>query len=148
MSQRVSYHNEPKGRWWVSSTPFGFIFGLSVQVLFCSSFANYWFKRISARFQHHFRICLLWFLHKKECTFYNYRFCCTELRWMLINLTAICFTSLDTGLVAARSELTISKCEWNRIVDETTQSLIDIEGRRGTHCVCLYRAVGNGRVRG
>ena len=29
---------------------------------------------------HHFKICLLWFLHEKECSFYTNPFCCTEMR--------------------------------------------------------------------
>ena len=26
-------------------------------------------------FQHHFKICLLWLLHEKECSFHTYLFC-------------------------------------------------------------------------
>ena len=40
-------------------------------------------------FQHHFNVCLLWFLHKKRSSFYTHLFCFTEMRWMFISSTAI-----------------------------------------------------------
>ena len=61
-------------------------------------------KRISTTFQHHFKICFLWFLHEKECSFYTYFFfCCSEMRWMFIISTAIWFTGWDTSSVASRA---------------------------------------------
>ena len=75
----------------------------------------------SEGFQEHFSIiskfvCCDFYL-KKECSFYNHLFCCTEIRWMFISWTTIWVTSLDTGSVAsrARRQLTSSKCEWTRI---------------------------------
>ena len=67
-----------------------------IGVLVQSSFANDQFRRISATFQHHFKIYLSWFLHEKECSFNADLFCCTE---------------TDTGSVASRAktELTSSK---------------------------------------
>ena len=38
-----------------------------VGALVHSSLANDYFRRISTTFQHHLKICLLWFLHEKEC---------------------------------------------------------------------------------
>ena len=74
-------------------------------------------RRILRTFQHHFKICLLWILHKKECSFYTHLFCCTEIKWLFINSTAIWVTGSDTSSVAfrARSQLTRSKCKWTRI---------------------------------
>ena len=68
-------------------------------------------------FQHHFKICLLWFLHKKRCSFYTHLFCFTEMRWMFISSTAIWVAGWDTSSVGSRagSDLTSSKCEWARI---------------------------------
>ena len=90
------------------------------------SFANGYCKSILASFHHHFKICLLWLLHKKECSFYSCLFCCTLMRWLFIISSAI----WDTGSVASRaqSELNRSKCEWTRIwtiynVHETTPNL-------------------------
>jgi hypothetical protein len=84
------------------------------------------FSIISPSFHHHFKICLLWLLHKKECSFYSCLFCCTLMRWLFIISSAI----WDTGSVASRaqSELNRSKCEWTRIwtiynVHETTPNL-------------------------
>ena len=59
-----------QGPWWVSSTPFPFVyqFNSRIGILVHSSFANDQIKRISTTFQHHFRICLLVFLHRKEHT--------------------------------------------------------------------------------
>ena len=76
-----------------------------------------YFRRISTKFQHHFKICLLWFLHEKECSFYTNLFYCTEMRWLFISSTAIWVTGSDTGSVAsrARTELTSSKHDWTRI---------------------------------
>ena len=34
----------------------------------------------SEGFQYHFKNRLLWLLHEKECSFYTYLFCCTEIR--------------------------------------------------------------------
>ena len=34
---------------------------------------------ISTTFQHLFKICLLWFLPEKECSFYTHLFSCTEM---------------------------------------------------------------------
>ena len=80
-----------KGRQQVKQTSVGFIytfwFSLSPTssiveqgVLVNSSFANDQFRAISTTFQHHFKICLLWFLHEKECSFYTHLFYCTEIR--------------------------------------------------------------------
>ena len=98
-----------------------------VEALVNSSFA----KTSSEGFRHPFKICLMWLLHKEECSFYTYLFCCTEMRWMFISLTAIWVTGSDTGSVAsrARSKLTSTKCEWTRIwtiynVDETTPRVL------------------------
>ena len=60
------------------------------------SFTNDYFKRISTWFQHDFKICLLWFLLKEDCSF-------AEMRWMFISSTAIWVTSSDTGSVASRA---------------------------------------------
>ena len=97
--------------------PFVYQFNSRIGVLVHSSFANDEFRRISTTFQHHFKICLLWFLHEKECSFYSHLFCCTEMRWLFISSTAIWVTGSDTGSVAsrARTELTSSKCDWTRI---------------------------------
>ena len=35
--------------------------------------------------QHHFKICLLWLLNEKECSFYTHLFCCTEMRCLFIS---------------------------------------------------------------
>ena len=35
---------------------------------------------ILTMFQHHFKVCLLWFLHEKDCSFYTHLFCCSEMR--------------------------------------------------------------------
>ena len=53
-------------------------------------------QKISTTFQHHSKICLLWFLHQKECSFYTHLFCCTEMRLMFISSTAIWVTGSDT----------------------------------------------------
>ena len=50
---------------------FPFVYQLNSGVLVHSSFGNDQFRRISAVFQHHFKICLFWFLHP---------FCCIEMR--------------------------------------------------------------------
>ena len=44
-------------------------FNSRIWVLFHSLFACEKFRRISTTFQHHFKICLMWFLHKKVCRF-------------------------------------------------------------------------------
>ena len=49
----------------------------------------YQFRRISTTFQHHFKTCLLWFLHEKNCSFYIHLFCCTEMISLFISSTAI-----------------------------------------------------------
>ena len=86
-------------------------------VLVHLSFANDQFRRSSTKFQLHFKICLLWFLHGKECIFYTHLFCYTEMRRLFISSTAIWITGSDTGSVAsrARTKLTSSKCDWTRI---------------------------------
>ena len=56
----------------IYSTPFGIPFrqfNSRKGVLVRSSFANDQFRRISTKFQHHFKICLLWFLHEKNVAF-------------------------------------------------------------------------------
>ena len=63
-------------------------------------------------FQHHFKTCLLWLLLTKECSFYYYLFCCTEMRFQ------VPFKLQVQILVVAsnpRSELNKSKCEWTKI---------------------------------
>ena len=60
--------------------PFVYQFNSRIGVIVYSSFANDQFRRISTTFQHHFKICLLWFLHEKECNFYTNLFYCTEMR--------------------------------------------------------------------
>ena len=100
--------------------PFIYQFHCRIEALVCSSFENDYFRRISALFQHHFEIRLLWLLHEKECSFYTYPCCCTEIRWLFISSSAV----WGTGSVASRS-----KCGWTRIwtiksIDETTLYLI------------------------
>ena len=97
--------------------PFVYQFHSRIEALVCSSFENDYFRRISALFKHHFKICLLWLLHEKECSCYFYLSCCTEMRWLFISSSAIWVTESDAGVVAsrARSELTRSKCRWTRI---------------------------------
>ena len=75
------------------------------------------FRRISTTLQDYFKICLLWFLHKKECSVCTPLFWCTEMRWLFISSIAIWVTDSDTGSVAskARSQLTKPKWEWTRI---------------------------------
>ena len=76
---------------------------------------------ISTTFQHHFKICLLWFLPEKECSFYTHLFWCTEMRWLFISSTASSATGSATGSAngsvasRARTELISSKCDWTRI---------------------------------
>jgi hypothetical protein len=69
---------------WVLSTPFGLPFypqfHSRIGVLVHSSFAYDRFRKILTTFQHNFKICLLWILHKKECCFYTHLFCCNEMR--------------------------------------------------------------------
>ena len=60
--------------------PFVYQFNSRIGVLVSSSFANDEFRRISTTVQHLFKICLLWFLHEKECSFHTHLFCCTEMR--------------------------------------------------------------------
>jgi hypothetical protein len=97
--------------------PFVYRFHSRIEAVHHSSFANDQFRRISASFQLHFKICLFWLLYEKECSFYTYLFCCTELKWMFIISTAFWVTGWDTGSVAprAKSELPSSTCEWTRI---------------------------------
>ena len=120
--------------------PFVYQFNSRIEALVCSSLANDKFRRISTSFGHHFKICLLWLLHEKECSFSSYLFCCTKIslfvteeilysitavsdqgstkmRCLFISSSAICVTGSDTGSVASRAsgELTSSKCEWTRI---------------------------------
>ena len=85
-----------------------------IEALVSSSFANGKFRRISVSFQHHFKIYLLWLLHEKECSFYSYLFCCTEMTWMFIISSTIWVNGWDTSSVASRSrsELTSSQCNW------------------------------------
>ena len=59
--------------------PFVYQFNSRIGVLVHSSFANDYFRRISTTFQHHFKICLLWFLYEKKYSFYTHLFCCTEM---------------------------------------------------------------------
>ena len=94
--------------------PFVYQFYSIIEALVSSSFANDEFRRISVSFQHHFKIYLLWLLHEKECSFYSYLFCCTEMTWMFIISTTIWVNGWDTSSVAsrARSELTSSQCNW------------------------------------
>ena len=54
--------------------PFVYLFSSRIGVLTHSLFANDLFKRISTTFQQHFKICFLWFLHEKECSFYTHLF--------------------------------------------------------------------------
>ena len=49
---------------------------------------------MSTTFQLHFKICLLWFLLEKLCSFYTHLFCCTEMRWLFISSTTIWVTSI------------------------------------------------------
>ena len=60
--------------------PFIYQFNYRIEALVCSSFANDYFRRISPSFHHHFKICLLWYLHEKEYSFYIYFFYCTEMK--------------------------------------------------------------------
>ena len=94
--------------------PFVYQFYSIIEALVSSSFANDEFRRISVSFQHHFKIYLLWLLHEKECSFYSYLFCCTEMTWMFIISTTIWVNGWDTSSVAsrARSELTSLQCSW------------------------------------
>ena len=112
--------------------PFVYQFYSIIEALVSSSFANDEFRRISASFQHHFKIYLLWLLHEKESSFYYYLFCCTEMTWMFIISTTIWVNGWDTSSVAsrARSELTSSKCNWKgnwkgKGTDETPHSRRD-----------------------
>ena len=109
--------------------PFVYQFYSIIEALVSSSFANDEFRRISVSFQHHFKIYLLWLLHEKECSFYSYLFCCTEMRWLFISSSAIWVTGSNIGSVSSRAtkELTRSKWEWTRIwtiknVDQTILS--------------------------
>ena len=101
-----------KGGFHLYLLEFPFIYQLysRIEALVSSSFANDLFKRIPASFQHHFKICLLWLLHEKECTFFTYLFCCTEMTWLFIISTTVWVNSWVTSSVAsrARSELTNS----------------------------------------
>ena len=108
--------------------PFVYQFYSIIEALVSSSFANDEFRRISVSFQHHFKIYLLWLLHEKECSFYSYLFCCTEMTWMFIISTTIWVNGWDTSSVAsrARSELTSWQCYWKgnrkgKGTDETPQ---------------------------
>ena len=94
--------------------PFVYQFYSIIEALVSSSFANDEFRRISVSFHHHFKIHLLWLLDEKECSFYSYLFCCTEMTWMFIISTTIWVNGWDTSSVAsrARSELTSSQCNW------------------------------------
>ena len=67
--------------------PFVCQFNSRIGVLVHSSFSNEKYRRISTTFQHHYKICLLWFLHEKECSFYTYLFNCTEMRWLFTSST-------------------------------------------------------------
>ena len=111
--------------------PFVYQFYSIIEALVSSSFANDEFRRISVSFQHHFKIYLLWLLHEKECSFYSYLFCCTEMTWMFIISTTIWVNGWDTSSVAsrARSELTSSQCNWKgnrkgKGTDETPLNLM------------------------
>ena len=69
-------------------------------------------RRISTTFQYHFKICLLWFLHEKECSFYTHLFCCTEMGWLSISSTAIWVTGSDTSSVAFRARTKLTSKFW------------------------------------
>ena len=82
----------------------------------------------SKGFQNHLKICLLWLLHEKECSFCTYLFCCTEMTWMFIISTTVWVNGWVTSSVAsrARSELTSSQRNWKgnrkgKGTDETPQ---------------------------
>ena len=60
--------------------PFVYQFNSRIGVLVHSSFANDYFRGISTSFHCHFKICLLWLLHEKQCSFYIHLFYCTEMR--------------------------------------------------------------------
>ena len=69
------------------STKVGFIYTFWYSLSSTSSILEQRFQSVvhlqitsSEGFHHHFKICLLWFLHKKECSFYTHLFCCTEMR--------------------------------------------------------------------
>ena len=51
--------------------PFVYHFNSRIGVLVHLSFENDQFRRISSKFQHHFKMCLLQILHKKECSFFG-----------------------------------------------------------------------------
>ena len=81
---------------------------------------------ISTIFQHHFKICLLWFLPEKECSFYTHLFWCTEMRWLFISSTAFelpvqilvqLLLELELNLIvqnAIELEFTLYlECRWN-----------------------------------
>ena len=53
---------------------FVYQFNFRIGVLVDSSFANDQFRRFSTTFQHNFKICLLWFLHKKNVAFTHISF--------------------------------------------------------------------------
>ena len=71
------------------------------------------FQIISTTFQHHFKICLLWFLHEKECCFYTHLFCCTEMRWLFISSTAIWVTVSDRIPVQLLPDLEVNLLDQN-----------------------------------
>ena len=96
--------------------PFVYPFNSRTGVLVHSSIANDYFRRISTTFQHHFKICLLWFLQKKEYSFYTQLFYCTEMKWLFISSTAIWVTGSDTISVASRARTKLS-----------VQNLIELE---------------------
>ena len=66
--------------------PYVYQFNSRIGVLVHSSFAV---QKDLATFQHHFKICLMWFLHVKDCSFYTHLFYCTEVRRLFISSTAI-----------------------------------------------------------
>ena len=74
----------------------GFIYNF-----WCSLWSIHHLQMTSSKgFQHHFKSCLLWFLHEKEYSFYTNLFYCTEMRWLFISSTAIWVTGSDTNSVA------------------------------------------------
>ena len=115
--------------------PFDYRFHSRIEALVCSSFANDKFRWISTSFQHHFKICLLWLLHEKECSFYSYLFCCTEMRWLFISSSAIWVTGSDTSSVAL--EIEVLGISWllvfeatERVSEQVTQIVLELINNR------------------
>ena len=73
------------GHRWVSSTPFSYSLSSTSSILkqgfqSAQDLQNDQFRRISTTFQRRFKICLLWFLYRKECSFYTHLFSCTKMK--------------------------------------------------------------------